>query len=178
MKVDTVLHTNGCGLWSRKKAAVKITKLEYDYDFGELRVFFDTKTWNTHSDGLIYTDSLFMKELKAFLKNLGFNPDVDYSEQGMQEDNYVSCDVGEQFINSWINFKLTKTIDWNDKQFKKEVMSWILAQYESMPEIAARIYKSLKSKNCPWPELDIIEQKLRADKLLETVNRIKKLAGM
>ena len=30
--------------------------------------------------------------------------DVSYSEQGMQGDNYVSLDVGDQFIASWIQW--------------------------------------------------------------------------
>jgi hypothetical protein len=30
--------------------------------------------------------------------------DVDYSEQGMQGDNYVSFDVGAKFLKSWKKF--------------------------------------------------------------------------
>jgi hypothetical protein len=52
--------------------------------------------------GLIYTDKLFKAELRAYLQTLGFTAeeanDVEYSEQGMQSDNYVSCDVGAKFI--------------------------------------------------------------------------------
>jgi hypothetical protein len=52
--------------------------------------------------GLIYTDKLFMLELRTYLQTLGFTAaeaaDVEYSEQGMQGDSYVSCDVGAVFI--------------------------------------------------------------------------------
>jgi hypothetical protein len=43
-----------------------------------------------------------MAELRTYLQTVGFTAaeanDVSYSEQGMQSDNYVSCDVGAVFI--------------------------------------------------------------------------------
>lgn len=107
-KVNATLQTDGKGLWSRKVAAVEITSLQLAYtndelDFGELRVRFNTKTWDVNKDGLIYTDRLFLKQLREFLTANGFDAsDVDYSEQGMQGDNYVSLDVGECFINTFM----------------------------------------------------------------------------
>lgn len=103
-----VLNTMGDGLWSRKPAAVKVNKLHLAYladdgKFGELRVYFDTKTWNVEKDGLIYTDRQFERELQAFLTTINLKGnDVGYSEQGMQGDDYVSCDVGKPFIDSWM----------------------------------------------------------------------------
>ena len=105
--IYTTLHTNGLGYWSRKATAVDVTKLDLQYinnerDFGELCVHFTQASWNTAIDGLIYTDKLFRTELRAYLQTLGFTEaeanDVNYSEQGMQGDNYVSCDVGAVFI--------------------------------------------------------------------------------
>ena len=107
-KVTATLNTNGNGYWSNKRKAVEITGLQLAYtndelDFGELRVRFNTATWDTSTDGLIYTDKQFMRELKDLLDNLGFDAsDVSYSEQGMQGDTYVSCDVGECFINTFM----------------------------------------------------------------------------
>jgi hypothetical protein len=107
-KVTATLNTNGNGYWSNKAKAVEITGLQLSYtndelDFGELRVFFNTNTWDTNKDGLIYTDKQFMRELKELLTVQGFDAsDVDYSEQGMQGDTYVSCDVGECFINTFM----------------------------------------------------------------------------
>ena len=107
MNVFTTLHTNGYGYWSNKRKAVDITKLDLQYctaekDFGELCVYFTKASWDTAVDGLIYTDKLFRTELRAYLQTLGFTEaevnDVNYSEQGMQTDNYVSCDVGAVFI--------------------------------------------------------------------------------
>jgi hypothetical protein len=44
-----------------------------------------------------------MRELKELLAAKGFDAsDVSYSEQGMQGDAYVSCDVGERFINTFM----------------------------------------------------------------------------
>ena len=107
-KVTATLNTNGKGYWSRKATAVEITGLQLAYtndelSFGELRVFFNTKTWDVNKDGLIYTDKQFMRELKELLVQKGFDTsDLSYSEQGMQGDTYVSCDVGECFINTFM----------------------------------------------------------------------------
>jgi len=107
-KVSTTLQTDGKGLWSRKVAAVEITGLQLAYtndelDFGELRVRFNKDTWDVSKDGLIYTDRLFLQQLREFLTAKGFDAsDVDYSEQGMQGSTYVSLDVGECFINTFM----------------------------------------------------------------------------
>ena len=107
MQTYTTLHTNGSGYWSNIATAVDITALDLQYineekDFGELCVHFNTATWDVDTMGLIYTDKLFMQELRAYLVSLGFTAaeaaDVEYSEQGMQDDSYVSCDVGAVFI--------------------------------------------------------------------------------
>jgi hypothetical protein len=108
LKVTATLHTAGDGYWSNKAKAVEITRLALTYtndelDFGELCVYFNTRTWDVNKDGLIYTDSLFEAELKDLLAQLGFDTsDLSYSEQGMQGDNYVSCDVGQCFINTFM----------------------------------------------------------------------------
>jgi hypothetical protein len=108
----TTLHTNGMGYWSRTATAVDITKLDLQYinddqTFGELCVYFaqddfTANEWDVETDGLIYTDKLFLQELRAYLQTIGFSEaeamDVNYSEQGMQTNNYVSFDVGAVFI--------------------------------------------------------------------------------
>ena len=107
-KVTAILNTGGGGYWSNTKTTVGITGLQLAYindelDFGELRVYFNTKTWDVNTDGLIYTDKQFMRELKELLTAKGFDAsDVSYSEQGMQGDTYVSCDVGQCFINTFM----------------------------------------------------------------------------
>ena len=107
MTVYATLSTSGTGLWSTKAGRVFVTRLDLQYitaeqDFGELCVYFDTDMWDTSVDGLVYTDPLFLYDLRAYLQTLGFSReqayDVDYSEQGMQSDTYVSCDVGAKFI--------------------------------------------------------------------------------
>ena len=107
MQTFTTLHTNGKGYWSNIATAVDITKLDLQYctaerDFGELCVYFNTNSWDVNTNGLIYTDKQFMQELHAYLQTIGFTAEeannVSYSEQGMQTDAYVSCDVGAVFI--------------------------------------------------------------------------------
>jgi hypothetical protein len=75
-------------------------------------VHFNTDDWRVDRDGLIYTDRLFEKELCVLCDKLGLaGDDVSYSEQGMQGDNYVSCDVGAEFIASWIKVRGRAEID-------------------------------------------------------------------
>lgn len=108
MQVSKVLPTGGDGYWSDVQANVPLVALDLAYvndeaDFGELRVYFDPKSWNVNRDGLIYTDSVFLHELKHFLVGeLDLPSDVGYSEQGMQGDDYVSLDVGQRFVAKWL----------------------------------------------------------------------------
>jgi hypothetical protein len=101
-----VFSTAGDGYWSNVSKDVEVTDMQLGYvsdeqDFGELRVYFDTDTWNVNTDGLIYTDSQFEQDLMQFVKQQGLVVDLCYSEQGMQGDNYVSLDVGAEFLDSW-----------------------------------------------------------------------------
>jgi hypothetical protein len=112
---DAILKTQGDGLWSSAQKEVKCTKLVVPYvneekTFGELRVYFTPQSWDVQEDGLIYTDGIYKKngwlqELRYHLRELGFSQpavwDVNYSEQGMQGETYVSLDVGESFLREW-----------------------------------------------------------------------------
>lgn len=105
--VSAILNTSGDGLWSRAQRAVTITGIDVPYvnkggTFGELRIYFDPGTWSTRELGLIYTDGQFLRELRLLLDSMGYaSEDVDYSEQGMQGNDYVSCDVGTSFLSSY-----------------------------------------------------------------------------
>lgn len=119
MKISATFKTNGSGYWSSAERAVKVYKMEIDnfysefdtddeefdvkdLDQGELRVYFTLKTWDIEKHGLIYTDDRFLRELRSFLDKQGLpGKDVDYSEQGMQGDNYVSLDIGKKFLRAW-----------------------------------------------------------------------------
>ena len=104
MKFQHLLHTDGSGLWSSQATCVKTTNIELvwvddDNSFGELRVYFDTADWDCSTQGLIYTDHLFLSELQTTLEVSGMSAAaIDYSEQGMQDYDYVSLDVGADFI--------------------------------------------------------------------------------
>lgn len=114
--------TSGDGYWSAKKKNVYIfdamlvtwTPLsEGCPTHGELRVFFN-EDWNVYQDGYIYTDSRFLKELKEDFINLGFSQkaveDIDYSEQGMQGNNFVSLDAGSIFTQQVISMHVINLI--------------------------------------------------------------------
>jgi hypothetical protein len=100
-------YVGGNGLWSNVEGSVEITDMQLGYvnderDFGELCVYFNTGHWDVNIDGLIYTDKDFLAELRMFLDQHGLpGADVDYSEQGMQGDDFVSFDIGEKFLTAW-----------------------------------------------------------------------------
>ena len=111
MVEGTVIQTDGNGLWSRVAKDVRLTRLTVDTwegldeDLpGEMRVFFDTATWNVYEDGLIYTDEQFKGRLALLLKIKGFDADdwFEYSEQGMQGRDFVSFDVGGKLLQELI----------------------------------------------------------------------------
>lgn len=108
MKIDKIINTSGDGLWSETKRKVKCTSIDIS-EFEELRVGFDTESWNIETDGLIYTDKGWLSEFRNYLQTFGFSPkavkDVDYSEQGMQGDDYVSLDIGKSFLKEWNNLE-------------------------------------------------------------------------
>ena len=96
-KQPLILHTNGSGYWSKAKKEVKITKINWYSRYAN--ILFDINTWNTNEYGLIYTDDLFEKELNDYFKTI-LNKDLNitYTEQGMQEDNYVSMEHDIPFL--------------------------------------------------------------------------------
>lgn len=66
--------------------------------YDELRVYIDPKF--VKANGFLYSDTGFLRALRNELRAMCLNDDVDYSEQGMQEDDYVSFDVGKHFRDS------------------------------------------------------------------------------
>jgi len=104
-KIDTILNTDGHGLWSNVARPVHVTAINVHKANCELRVYFNTDTWDVEEVGLIYTDILWQRELRAHLVALGFSCEavagVGYSEQGMQGDDYVSLDVTPLFVDEW-----------------------------------------------------------------------------
>jgi hypothetical protein len=114
MEVAVTLHTDGNGLWSTVAKAVGIVELHLAWvteerDFGDLHVYFD-ESWDCEQHGLIYTDKQFKRELNEFLVSQGLCA-VSYSEQGMQGDDFVSCDVGKDFIDAWASKFGQATVD-------------------------------------------------------------------
>lgn len=107
-ELDLVLQTNGTGYWSKIKKKVKITHMEFVFtlnNYSELQIYFDEDYWNVESDGLIYTDELFLEGLNKFFKEIGLSDEYsfpEYSEQGMQGSDYVSLDVERATIRELI----------------------------------------------------------------------------
>ena len=119
VSTDEVFTTSGRGYWSEAVKDVLVTDIgmyittvneadegeEASYFDGDMYVLYDEATWNNEEDGLIYTDSAFIEQVKAklFEALLQLNIDkatakevaysISYSEQGMQDDGRVSLDA-------------------------------------------------------------------------------------
>jgi restriction endonuclease Mrr len=106
IEVNKTFTTCGDGYWSNVVKDVFVTSIgmyistvndEGYFGDGDLAVNYTEATWDNNVDGLIYTDSLFLQQVKQFLIDNGFNAeavnDISYSEQGMQDDERVSCDA-------------------------------------------------------------------------------------
>ena len=101
--VNKTFKTGGDGLWSTAVKDVFVRSINIYIEtadegyFGDLAINYDNATWNDEVDGLIYTDDNFLEEAKEFLIDNGFDAEavnsIDYSEQGMQDDERVSCDA-------------------------------------------------------------------------------------
>ena len=111
-KINITCNTNGKGLWSRHQRKINHKKMEIktfcdDFSFYELKVFFNKKDWDTDNHGIVYTDPLWIKEFRQGLVNLGFSKasvkECDYSESGMQGDNYISLDASLKFAKEFFS---------------------------------------------------------------------------
>lgn len=103
-------NTCGTGLWTSEKKLVEIEQLGYRVieGYGKdntfylmLNVFFNTRRWNIERHGLIYTDPRWLRHFnselrRVFPKTLG-KIRFDYTEQGMQGNNYVSLEGCKRF---------------------------------------------------------------------------------
>lgn len=111
-KVSFSCNTDGRGFWSRRSTPVQVMEVTLSYlagdkGFGELRAKFANDSWDVREDGLIYTDPHWMKDFRqAMKKEFQLSDkaiaDIDYSEQGMQGNDFVSMDVGENFLKEWL----------------------------------------------------------------------------
>lgn len=110
--VNRSFDTSGDGYWSNTRASVKVESIsiyvgtqEQDDDYwgdGDLGINHEDGpglSWNTGELGLIYTDRGFIEGVRSWLVQQGWDADavddIDYSEQGMQDEGRVSCDAYE-----------------------------------------------------------------------------------
>jgi hypothetical protein len=107
-KVSFVTRTDGKGYWSTvARKSIRINRVAIasvsDYgEYGELRAYFDESEWNVETDGLIYSNQAWLKSFRSCMATLGFSVQalaaISYTEQGMQGTDYVSLDVGQDFL--------------------------------------------------------------------------------
>jgi len=110
MEFKSIISTDGSGEWSDVAKGVVVGILDLihlDEDFYELRVYFDTSSWNNSENGLIYTDEHFLKELKAKLVYVGLTDNIQYSDKDLQGENYVHFIAqGQDFFDKYTERKV------------------------------------------------------------------------
>ena len=98
--VQWPIQTGGDGLWSSRSTIVEVTGLTIKWEGGivEINASFDPNTWDVERDGLIYTDEMFLEGLRRKISDLcGNNTTIDYTEEGMQGDDYVSLESEDRY---------------------------------------------------------------------------------
>ena len=99
------LHTSGNGYWGKTAKAVRVTGFAIwtNGEYTQVNATYNTDDWNPNVDGLIYTDPTFLEELKAYFAAQGVDvSELDYSEHGMQDENFVHLEAGEAFARTAI----------------------------------------------------------------------------
>lgn len=105
-------RTDGSGFWTRVPVQVGIVRVAIAYidedtiinsTHGELRAYFDPTEWNIEMNNLIYTDHQWLTDFRLLLVtkmrlSLTAAADVNYSEAGMQGPDFVSMDIGRNFL--------------------------------------------------------------------------------
>ena len=119
--VEQAFVVGGDGYWTKESKPVMIDKMSIEYiaeddQFGELRLYFDTDEWDVQDDNVIYTDNQFINEFKDWLTTIGFTAaaldQLDYSERGMQGDDFVSFDIGGLFITEYLDYMAKPHSHW------------------------------------------------------------------
>lgn len=138
-KTPLLCQTKGDGYWSATNRTVATSKIEMQVgeayvNLWEYRVclpvyfraFFPKKSWDTDKYGLIYTDSLWLKDFREQFKTrfpamAWMANKIDYTEQGMQGDNYVSLVV---HLDSMVqikrfdkSLKAMPDLKWNEVEY-------------------------------------------------------------
>ena len=102
--------TNGVGFWSSEsnkevQGCMYFNLLESHLNgevFGGRAEFrFSKEDWDVDKYGLIYTDEGFLDSIHNKLREVGFKKyqEINYSEQGMQGDDYVDFDASIEIVN-------------------------------------------------------------------------------
>jgi hypothetical protein len=108
--------TSGDGYWSEvENRKVKVTDIypEVVWDkYITFRADFDTKNWKVNRDGLIYTDSRWLREFRQNLIKLGLPKNIansiDYTEQGMQGNSDVSLETSNNKFVEFMGWEFEK----------------------------------------------------------------------
>jgi hypothetical protein len=108
-KSPIICNTDGKGYWSCEARAVRVNKVVLSIHRAEVNLYryhpvlyvnvdayFPKSSWDTNEHGLIYTDRLWLKEFNRKMKAINpllFGSGIYYTEQGMQERDYVSMSM-------------------------------------------------------------------------------------
>lgn len=104
LEVPIICTTSGNGHWSSHKKQTRVNKIElgfYKYCYKDsnsiyVNAIIPKSSWSVKRYGLIYTDPQWLRDFNSQVKILlphVFTDYVDYTEQGMQGNDYVSMSM-------------------------------------------------------------------------------------
>jgi hypothetical protein len=90
---------NSRGVWGRNKELVsykikniRVVNIGDPFDCASVNIYLEGYRANQY--GLIYTDKTFKNSVRILFSKIGINPeDIDYTEQRMQGENFVSMKI-------------------------------------------------------------------------------------
>ena len=108
-KSPIICNTDGKGYWSDETRAVRVNKVVVSIHRAEVNLYqyypvlyvnvdayFTKRSWDIQKHGLIYTDRLWLKDFNRQMNAINpllFGSGINYTEQGMQEPEYVSLQM-------------------------------------------------------------------------------------
>lgn len=122
MQTTETLDINFICSTSEKEVRIfKLTLSIYEINpgklFGGLNVYYNV------DDIDIYGNILFLDNLKTFLSkflNIDFTS-IEYSEWGLQGDDYVNFDVDYHFIREWMRYQISL----NSEKYLTDSRGWV-----------------------------------------------------
>lgn len=145
--------TGATGPYCKSAKRIRIIGMDLVYtnhnrDYGEVRLYFDSREWNVDVDGYIYGDAVFLRRLKRTLNEKRYSIDIGYSRRGIsaQGRDYVTMECFQPFIRWYMQ----NVSEYHDRTFRFHDGGSILNLYDIVNKEFYTNYYSKATSRPPW----------------------------